>query len=115
MNLIPCDRLQHEAPRWWRGHSVLWSVEVADADGHCGQADLRLLVGHSSSLAHQETTTAATAHTKEAVQVEAHGKHGTAQHSAGAADAEAAIAVYAGRARGRRPRRPRPWRYHTLR
>ena len=31
-----------------------------------------------------------------------------------AADAEAAIAVYEGRAQGQRVRRPRPWRSHTL-
>ena len=108
-------RTQHEAPRYWRGQSVLRSVEVEYADGQCGQADLRFLVVHSSSLAQQETTAAATAQTKEAVQVEAHCKHVTAQHYACAADAEAAIAVYEGRARGRRGRRPRPWRYYTLR
>jgi transposase len=108
-------RTQHETPRCWRGQSVLRSVEVEYADGQCGHADLRFLVVHSSSLAQQETTAAATAQTKEAVQVAAHGKHVTAQHYACAADAEAAIAVYEGRARGRRGRRPRPWRYHTLR
>ena len=108
-------RTQHEAPRCWRGQSVLRSVEVEYADGQCGQAELRFLVVHSSSLAQQETTAAATAQTKEAVQVEAHCKHVTAQHYACAADAEAAITVYEGRARGRRGRRPQPWRYHTLR
>src|SRR5262245_57391412 len=38
----------------------------------------------------------------------------TAQQYACAADAEAAIAVYEGRAPGRRGRRPRPWRSHPL-
>jgi hypothetical protein len=38
----------------------------------------------------------------------------TAQQYACAADAEAAIAVYEGRAPGHRGRRPRPWRSHTL-
>jgi hypothetical protein len=90
-------------------------VEVEYADGQCGHADLRFLVVHSSALAQQETTAAATAHTKEAGQVAAHCKHVTAQHYPCAADAEAVIAVYEGRARGRRGRRPRPWRYHTLR
>jgi hypothetical protein len=101
-------RTQHEAPRCWRGQSVLQRVEVEYADGQCRQADLRFLVVHSSSLAQQETTAVATAQTREAVQVEAHCKHVTAQPYACAADA--AIAVYEGRARGRRGRRPRPWR-----
>lgn len=108
-------RTQHEASRCWRGQSVRRRVEVEYADGQCRPADLRFLVVHSSSLAQQETTAVATAQTKEVVQVEAHCKHVTAQHYACAADAEAAIAVYEGRARGRRGRRPRPWRYHTLR
>jgi transposase len=108
-------RTQHEAPRCWRGQSVLRSVEVEYAEGHWEQAALRCLVVHSSSLAYQETTAAATAQTKEAVQVETHRQRVTAQHYACAADAEAAIAVYEGRARGRRGRRPRSWRYHTLR
>ena len=108
-------RSQHEAPRCWRGQSVLRRVAVEDADGQWRQADLRLLVVPSSSLAPQETTAVATAQTKDAVPGEAHCQHGTAQPYACAADAAAAIAVYEGRARGRRGRRPRPWRYHTLR
>jgi transposase len=108
-------RTQHEAPRRWRGQSVLRGVDVEYADGQCGQVDLRFLVVHSSSLAQQEAKAAATAQTQEAVQVEAHSKRVRAQQYACAADAEAAIAVYEGRAAGRRGRRPRPWRYHTLR
>lgn len=108
-------RTQHEAPRSWRGQSVLRRVKVEYAQGQCGQADLRFLVVHSSSLAQQATTAAATAQTKEAVQVEAHIQRVTAQQYACAADAEAAITVYAGHVPGRRGRRPRPWRYHTLR
>jgi transposase len=102
-------RTQHEAPRCWRGQSVLRRVDVEYADGQGGQAALRFLVVPSSSLAHQETTAAATAQTKEAVQVEAHRQRVTAQQYACAADAEAAIAVYEGRAPGRRGRQPRPW------
>jgi transposase len=108
-------RPQHEAPRRWRGHSVLRGVDVEYAAGQCGQVARRFLVVHSSSLAQQEAKAAATAQTKEAVQVEAQSKRVRAQQDACAADAEAAIAVYEGRAAGRRGRRPRPWRYHTLR
>ena len=108
-------RTAQEAPRRWRGQSVLRRVDVEYADGHLGQEELRFVVMHSSSLAQQETKAAATAHAKEADQVAAHIKHVTAQHYACAADAEAAIAMYEGHAPGRRGRRPRPWRSHTLR
>jgi len=72
------------------------------------------MVIHSSALAQQETHAAATAHTKEAERVAAYIKQVTAQQYACAADAEDAIAVYEGRAPGRRGRRPRPWRSHNL-
>src|SRR4029434_1679128 len=107
-------RTQQDAPRRWRGQSVLRRVAVEYADGHIGQEELRFVVVHSSSLAQQETKAAATAQAKEAAQVEEHRKRVTAQQYACAADAEAAIGVYEGRAPGRRGRRPRPWRYHTL-
>jgi hypothetical protein len=104
----------HDAPRRWRGQSALRRVAVEYADGRIEQAALRFVVIHSSALAQQETTAAATAHAKEAERVAAHIKQVTAQHYACAADAEAAIAVYAGRAQGRRGRRPRPWRSQSL-
>ncbi|HEY7495530.1 MAG TPA: IS1634 family transposase [Candidatus Tectomicrobia bacterium] len=107
-------RTAQEAPRRWRGQSVLHRVDVEYADGHIAQEDLRFVVVHSSTLAQQETKAAATAHAKEAERVAAHIKHVTAQQYACAADAEAAIAVYEGRAPGHRGRRPRPWRSHTL-
>jgi transposase len=108
-------RTQHEAPRCWRGQSLLRTVDVEYADGHIAQAALRFVVVHSSTLAQQERTTTATAHAKEAERVAAHIKHVTAQQYACAADAKAAIALYEGRAPGRRGRRPRPWRSHALR
>lgn len=104
----------HAAPRCWRGQSILRRVDVEYADGRIDQAELRFVVVHSSALAQQETKAAATAHAKEAERVTAHIKHVPAQQYACAADAEAAIAVYEGRAPGRRGRRPRPWRSHTL-
>jgi hypothetical protein len=104
-----------EAPRRWRGQSVLRRVDVEDADGHSSQEALRFVVVHSRALAQQAPKAAATAHAKEADQGAAHSKHVTAQQSAWAADAEAASAVYEGHAPGRRGRRPRLWRSHTLR
>jgi transposase len=89
-------------------------VDVEYADGRIDQAELRFVVVHSSALAQQETHAAATAHAKEAERAAAHIRHVTAPQYACAADAEAAIAVYEGRAPGRRGRRPRPWRSHTL-
>jgi hypothetical protein len=65
-------------------------------------------------LAHQEGKTSGKAHVKEAERVATHVRHVTAQHFACAADAEAAIAAYEGRGRGRRGRKPQPWRSHTL-
>jgi transposase len=108
-------RTQQDAPRYWRGTSVRRGVDVEYTDGLIGQEELRFLVVHSSSLAQQEAKAAATAQTKEAVQVAAHLTRITAQQYACAADAEAAIAVYEGRAPGRRGRRPQPWRHHVLR
>jgi transposase len=104
----------HDTPRCWRGKSVLRSVDVEYADGHIQQAELRFVVIHSSTLAQQETHAAATAHTKEAERVTAHIQQVTAQQYACAADAEAAIAAYEGRAPRRRGRKPRPWRSHRL-
>jgi hypothetical protein len=104
----------HDAPRCWHGQSVLRPGDVAEADGRSEPADLRFVVVHASALAQQETKAAATAHAKEAERVAAHSKHVTAQQYACAADAEAAIAVYEGRAQGRRGRRPQPWRSHIL-
>jgi transposase len=104
-----------EAPRRWRGQSVCRQIDVEYADGHLGQAELRFVVVHSSALAQQETKAVATAQAKEVAQLAAHIQRVTAQQYACAADAEAAIAVYEGRAPGRRGRRPRLWRYHTLR
>ena len=104
-----------EAPRRWRGQSVCRQIDVESADGHLGQAELRFVVVHSSALAQQETKAAATAQAKEVAQLAEHLQRVTAQQYACAADAEAAIAVYEGRAPGRRGRRPRLWRYHTLR
>ena len=71
------------------------------------------MVVHSSQLAQQERKTSAKAQGKEAERVAIHVRQTTAQQLARAADAEAAIAAYAGHGRGRRGRTPQPWRSHA--
>jgi len=86
-------RSVQEAPRCWRGQSVLRRVDVEYAAGRIDQAELRFVVVPSSALAQQETHAAATAHAKEAERAAAHIRHVTAQQYACTAEAEAAIAV----------------------
>jgi transposase len=107
-------RTRQEAPRRWHGASVVRQVEVEDAEGHLDVAEIRLLVVHSSQLAHQAAEAYAAAQAKEAEHLAAHLQHVEARWFACAADAEAAIAEYEGRGQGRRGRKPRPWRYHAL-
>jgi hypothetical protein len=107
-------RTRQEPPRHWHGHSVLRRVAVEYTDGRQDVAELRLLVVHSSQLAHQAAVAYAAAQAKEAARVTAHVRHVAAQWLACAADAAAAIAEYDGRGQGRRGRKPRPWRYHVL-
>ena len=107
-------RTQDEAPRRWHGHSVLRQVEVEDKEGRIAQETIRLVVVHSSQLAHQQTQTYASGQAKEAEAVTDHVQRVQARWFACAADAAAAIAEYEGRGLGRRGRRPRPWRYHAV-
>src|SRR5512132_2956593 len=107
-------RTRQEPPRCWHGQSVVRRVPVEYADGRLDVAEIRFLVVHSSQLAHQAAVTYAAAQAKEAERVTAHVRRVEARWFACAADAEAAIAEYAGRGQGRRGRKPRPWRYHVL-
>jgi transposase len=107
-------RTRQEPPRRWHGQSVVRRVPVEYADGRLDVAEIRFLVVHSSQLAHQAAVTYAAAQAKEAERVTAHVRRVEARWFACAADAEAAIAEYAGRGQGRRGRKPRPWRYHVL-
>jgi hypothetical protein len=75
---------------------------------------LRFLVVHSSQLAQQAASAYTAAQAKEAERIAEHLQRVEAHWFACAADAEAAIADYAGRGQGRRGRKPRLWRYHTL-
>jgi transposase len=108
-------RTKDEAPRYWRGQSVMRQVEVEDSDGQVAQEEGRFVVVHSSQLAHQQTQTYAVGQAQEAEAVADHVKRVQAQWLACRPDAEAAMAEYEGRGLGRRGRRPRPWRYPVVR
>jgi transposase len=108
-------RTRQEAPRRWHGASVVRPVEVEDADGRRAVEELRFLVVHSSQLAQQAASPYTAAQAKEAERIAEHIQRVEARWFACAADAEAAIAEYAGRGQGRRGRKPQPWRYHALR
>jgi hypothetical protein len=116
---LPCwrekpGRTRQEPPRRWQGQSVVRRVPGEDADGRLEVAEIRLLVVHSSQLAHQAAVAYAAAQVKEAERVTAQVQHVEAPWFACAADAEAAMAEDAGRGQGRRGRKPRPWRYQVL-
>ena len=108
-------RTKAEAPRRWQGQRVIRQVEVEYSAARVAPAALRLVVVHSSPLAQQHAQSYAAAQAKETEAVADHMRHVQARWFACLPDAEAAIAEYASRGRGRRGRRPRPWRYHTLR
>jgi transposase len=108
-------RTQEEGPRRWQGQSVLRPVEVEYQDGRVVQEEVRFVVVHSSQLAHQQAQTYVVAQAKEAQALTDHVQRVHVQWFACLADAEAALAEYAGRGQGRRGRRPRPWRYHVVR
>jgi transposase len=107
-------RTRQELPRRWHGQSVARPVEVEYTDGRLATEELRFLVVHSSQLAQQAAVAYTAAQTKEAERVAEHIQRVEARWFACAADAEAAIADYAGRGSGRRGRTPRLWRYHAL-
>ena len=107
-------RTPQESPRRGHGHSVIRSVAVEYADGRQDVVALRCLVVHSSQLASQAAAAYAAAQATEAAQGAEPLQRVEARGFACGADAEAAIAEYAGRGQGRRGRQPRPWRYHAL-
>ena len=107
-------RTRQESPRRWHGASVVRQGEVEDADGRLDLAEIRFLVVHSSQLADQTAVAYAAAQAKEAERLAEHIRRVEARWFACAADAEAAIADYAGRGQGRRGRPPHPWRYHAV-
>jgi len=103
-------RTQDEAPRRWHGPSVLRQSEVEDSDGRLVPEPLRLVVGHASQLAQQQTQAYTAAPAKEAEAIVAPIKQGQARWVACEADAAAALAEDEPRGPGRRGRRPPLWR-----
>jgi hypothetical protein len=108
-------RPQNEKPRRWHGQSVRRQVEVEYSEGRVVQEELRFVVVQSSQLAQQHTQTSASGQAKEAEAMADQVTRVEARSFACRADAEAAMAEYAGRGQGRWGRRPRPWRYHAVR
>jgi hypothetical protein len=90
-------------------------VEVEYREGRTAPEEVRFVVVPSSQLAQQQAPSYGAAQAQEAEAVADHVQQVHARWSACLPDAEAAIAEYEGRGRGRRGRRPRPWRYHTVR
>jgi transposase len=107
-------RTRQEPPRRWHGQSIVRRVPVEYADGRLDVAEIRFLVVHSSQLAQQTAVASAAAQAKEAERLAEHVQHVEARWFACAADAEEAIADYAGRGQRRRGRTPHPWRSHAL-
>lgn len=107
-------RSQREAPRRWRGQSVLRRVEVEDSQGQVALEEVRFLVAHSSQLAQRGAKSFAKAQEKEAGGVAEHIKKVEARSFACLADAEAAILEYAGSGAGGRGRKPQVWHYHEV-
>ncbi len=108
-------RTKVEEPRRWHGQSVMRQVDVEYREGRTAQEEVRFVVVHSSQLAQQQAQSYGAAQAKEAEAVADHVRQVHGPWFACLPDAEAAIAEYEGRGRGRRGRRPRPWRYHTVR
>jgi len=107
-------RTAHDAPRRWRGRSVSRTVEVEYADKRVAWEEVRFVAVHSPQLAYQQAQASTTAQAQEAKRLATPIAHVATQRFACATDAEAAIAAYEGRERGRRGRQPQPWRYHVL-
>jgi transposase len=107
-------RRHQDAPRRWYGRSVTRQVEVEYADGRVVLEPIRFVAVYSNQLAQQHAQAYITAQTKEAEELAQHIPQVEARRFACEADAEAAIAEYAGSGPGRRGRRPCPWHSHTV-
>jgi transposase len=108
-------RRRHETPRRWYGRSVTRQVEVEYADGRVGRAPLRFVAVYSTQLAQQHEQASGKEQRQEVEACAQHIAQVEARRFACAADAEAAIAEYAGRGMGKRGRHACPWRYHEVR
>ena len=107
-------RRRQDTPRRWYGRSVTRPVEVEYADGRVALEPIRFVAVYSNQLAQQHAQAYITAQTQEAEELAQHILQVEARRFACEADAEAAIAEYAGHGPGRRGRRPCRWHSHTV-
>jgi transposase len=105
-------RRRGEKPRRWYGRSLTREVEVEYHDGRTAWAAVRFVAVYSNQLAQHQEQTYGKSQEREATALAEHVARAHRRRFACAADAEAAIAEYAGR--GKRGRRPCPWHYHEV-
>jgi transposase len=107
-------RRRHGTPRRWYGDRVMREVEVEYGDGRIELAPMRFVAVYSNQLAQQHEHAYGQAQEREARAVAEHISEVQRRSCACEADAEAAIAEYAGLGRGKRGRRACAWRYHRV-
>jgi transposase len=107
-------RTRQEPPRRWYGRSIRRAVEVEYADGRVVREPVRFVAVYSTQLAQQHAAAYEAGQRREAAAVAQFITEVETRHFACEADAEAAMAEYAGSGQGRRGRNPCRWRYHAL-
>jgi transposase len=107
-------RTRQEPPRRWDGRSVTRVVEVAYADGRVVLEPVRFVAVYSTQLAQQHAEAYEAGQRREAAALGQSVAEVEARRFACEADAEAAMAEYAGSGQGRRGRKPYRWRYHAV-
>jgi hypothetical protein len=106
--LDKAGRRHQDAARRWYGRSVTRPVEVEYEDGRGALAPIRFVAVYSNQLAQQHAQTYSTAQAKEAQELALYITQVEARRFACEADAEAAIAEYAGPRPGAAWPTPRP-------
>jgi transposase len=107
-------RRRCDTPRRWYGRSLTREVEVAYGDGRIAWAPVRFVAVYSNQLAQHHEEAYGKGQVREAEAVAEHVAQVQGRRFACEADAEAAIAEYAGRGRGHRGRRTCQWRHHEV-
>jgi transposase len=108
-------RRRRDTPRRWYGRSLTREVEVEYADGRLAWAPVRFVAVYSTQLAQHHDEAYGKGQVREAETLAAHVAQVQGRRFACEADAEAALAEYAGRGTGQRRRPPGRWRYHEVR
>lgn len=107
-------RTRQEPPWRWYGRSVTRAVEVEYADGRVVLEPVRFVAVYSTQLAQQHAAAYEAGQRREAAALVQSVAEVEARRFACEADAEAAMAEYAGSGQGRRGRKPCRWRYHAV-